>query len=60
MDTKTVETVEGEGVVPEFNLISERSQASTLMTQYLDGTRTLEKEFEPGSLATEVEEGDNG
>ena len=51
---------EGEGVVPEFNLISERSQASTLMTQYLDGTRTLEKEFEPGSLATEVEEGDNG
>ena len=49
-------TVEGEGVVPEIDLmINERSQASNGRMQLLDGTRILENGFEPGSLTAEVE-----
>ena len=50
---------EGEGVVPEIDLINERSQASNGMTQYLDGTRALENGFEPGSLTAEVDMNEN-
>jgi hypothetical protein len=45
-------TVEGEGVVPNSNAITERSQAKT---QYLDGTRTIRHRFGPGSHATKVD-----
>ena len=50
---------EGEGVVPEIDLINERSQASNGMMQYLDGTRALENGFEPGSLTAEVDMNEN-
>ena len=42
----------GEGVVPNSNAITERSQAKT---QYLDGTRTIGHRFGPGSPATKVD-----
>ena len=48
-----------EGVVPEIDLINERSQASNGMMQYLDGTRALENGFEPGSLTAEVDMNEN-